>query len=59
MVEPTETESKDTLDAFAENFIKVIQEDPETLHNAPVTTPVGRVDEVDAARNLWLRHKNE
>lgn len=59
MVEPTETESKDTLDAFAENFIKVIQEDPETLHNAPVSTPVGRVDEVHAARNLWLRHKNE
>ncbi len=59
MIEPTETESKDTLDAFAENFIKVIQEDPDTLHNAPVSTPVGRVDEVHAARNLWLRHKNE
>jgi glycine dehydrogenase subunit 2 len=56
MIEPTETESKDTLDTFAEDFAKVLQEDAETLHNAPITTPVRRVDEVYAARNLCLRH---
>ncbi len=56
MVEPTETESKEVLDSFAENFVKVLQEDAETLHAAPKSTPVGRVDEVHAARNLWLKH---
>ncbi|MBT3771958.1 MAG: aminomethyl-transferring glycine dehydrogenase subunit GcvPB [Euryarchaeota archaeon] len=59
MVEPTETESKETLDKFAENFVKVLQESPEVLHAAPITTPVGRVDEVHAARNLTLRHPME
>ena len=54
MIEPTETESKDTLDTFAEDFAKVLQVDAETLHNAPITTPVRRVDEVYAARNLCL-----
>lgn len=56
MVEPTETESKETLDTFAEDFAKVLQVDAETLHAAPITTPVRRVDEVYAARNLCLRH---
>ncbi|MBT4925197.1 MAG: aminomethyl-transferring glycine dehydrogenase subunit GcvPB, partial [Euryarchaeota archaeon] len=56
MFEPTETESRDTLDEFAKEFIEVLQEDAETLHQAPVTTPVRRVDEVYAARNLCLRH---
>lgn len=56
MIEPTETESKETLDLFAETFVKVLQEDAETLYNAPISTPVGRVDEVHAARNLNLRH---
>jgi len=56
MIEPTETESKETLDDFAEVFVKVLQADAETLHAAPTTTPVGRVDEVYAARNLCLRH---
>jgi glycine dehydrogenase subunit 2 len=59
MVEPTETESKEVLDAFAANFVKVLQEDAETLHAAPKSTPVGRVDEVHAARNLWLKHDTE
>ena len=54
MIEPTETESKETLDEFADTFIKVINMDPEILHNSPSTTPVGRVDEVYAARNLIL-----
>ena len=56
MIEPTETESKATLDEFAKKFIQVLALDPETLHEAPITTPVRRVDEVHAARNLWLRH---
>jgi glycine dehydrogenase subunit 2 len=56
MVEPTETESKETLDEFAKKFVEVLQEDPETLHNAPVTTKVRRVDEVYAARNLTLSY---
>jgi len=56
MFEPTETESRDTLDQFAKDFIEVLQEDAETLHQAPITTPVRRVDEVYAARNLCLRH---
>ncbi|MAJ00993.1 MAG: glycine dehydrogenase (aminomethyl-transferring) [Euryarchaeota archaeon] len=56
MIEPTETESKDTLDTFAHHFAEVLKVDAETLHAAPVTTPVRRVDEVYAARNLCLRH---
>jgi len=58
MVEPTETESRETLDYFIESMLKInqeIEEDPETLHNAPHTTPVKRVDEVRAARNPDLR----
>jgi glycine dehydrogenase subunit 2 len=58
MVEPTETESKDTLDAFAEAMLQVAREaetDPTLLHEAPVTTPVRRLDEARAARELKLR----
>lgn len=58
MIEPTETESKRTLDAFAEIMIRIAaeaRERPQLLHDAPSTTPVGRLDEVDAARNLVLR----
>ena len=36
MIEPTETESKETLDAFAEALLAIAAEDPETLHEAPV-----------------------
>ena len=59
MIEPTETESKKTLDTFASKFHEVLTEDYETLHKAPVTTHVGRVDEVKAARNLILRFEIE
>jgi glycine dehydrogenase subunit 2 len=58
MVEPTETESRATLDAFAEALLRVAEEarsDPELLHEAPVTTPVRRLDEALAARHLTLR----
>ncbi|HYT29692.1 MAG TPA: aminomethyl-transferring glycine dehydrogenase subunit GcvPB [Actinomycetota bacterium] len=58
MVEPTETESKETLDAFADAMLRVAKEaedDPDLLHEAPVTTPVRRLDEAKAARELKLR----
>jgi len=58
MIEPTETETKETLDAFAEAMRQVAAEaekDPELLHEAPVTTPVRRLDEAKAARDLRLR----
>ncbi len=51
MIEPVETEAKETLDAFAETLIKIMGEDAAVLHAAPVNTPVGRLDEVGAARN--------
>ncbi len=57
MVEPTETESKETLDAFAEAMLRTAreaEEDPEVLHEAPVTTPVRRLDEALAARSLKI-----
>jgi glycine dehydrogenase subunit 2 len=57
MVEPTETESKETLDAFGEAMIQAAGEageEPGRLHQAPVTTPVRRLDEARAARELKL-----
>ncbi len=53
MIEPTETESKETLDAFAEAMIEIArlaESDPEAVTGCPRTTPVGRLDEVRAAR---------
>ena len=60
MIEPTETESKETLDAFAEAMLTIareVDENPEILHEAPVTTPVSRLDEGLAARNLNVKYK--
>lgn len=57
MIEPTETESLETLDAFAETMIRIGREaveNPDLLHKAPQNAPVTRVDEVAAARNLQL-----
>jgi len=57
MIEPTETESKQTLDAFVEIMLKIAEEartDPELLKTAPHITPVGRLDEVKAAKELVL-----
>ncbi|MFV0442629.1 MAG: aminomethyl-transferring glycine dehydrogenase subunit GcvPB [Planctomycetaceae bacterium] len=55
MMEPTETESQETLDRFADTIRKIIGEDPDLLHSAPHTTPVSRPDEVKAAREPILQ----
>jgi glycine dehydrogenase subunit 2 len=55
MIEPTETESKETLDAFVaamEAIAVEARENPSLLHDSPVSTPVGRLDEVKAARDM-------
>jgi glycine dehydrogenase subunit 2 len=54
MIEPTETESKETLDAFAEMLFRTTEEDPDLLRDAPLTTPISRPDEVQAARQPVL-----
>ncbi|HLA47041.1 MAG TPA: aminomethyl-transferring glycine dehydrogenase subunit GcvPB, partial [Thermoplasmata archaeon] len=54
MIEPTETETKETLDAFADALIRITQEDPEVLKAAPHNASVARVDEVQAARQPTL-----
>jgi glycine dehydrogenase subunit 2 len=55
MIEPTETESKATLDAFAEALFRITGESSELLHEAPHTTPISRADEVLAARKPVLK----
>ncbi|MFO7295509.1 MAG: aminomethyl-transferring glycine dehydrogenase subunit GcvPB [Caldicoprobacter sp.] len=62
MIEPTETESKETLDAFADALIEIareVKEHPEKVKAAPHNTPVRRLDEARAARNPVLRWKPE
>jgi glycine dehydrogenase subunit 2 len=61
MIEPTETESKETLDAFVEAMksIKVeAQETPQLLHDAPLQAPLRRLDEVSAARHPVLSYES-
>ena len=58
MIEPTETETRETLDEFAEAIAAILREaaeDPEIARNAPYTTPVRRLDEVAAARRPIIR----
>ncbi|MGH8677383.1 MAG: aminomethyl-transferring glycine dehydrogenase subunit GcvPB [Burkholderiales bacterium] len=58
LIEPTETESKQTLDAFVDAMSEILDEarrDPDMLKAAPHTTPVRRLDEVKAARELDVR----
>ncbi len=58
MVEPTETETRETLDAFADAIAAILREaaeDPEIARNAPYTTPVRRLDEVAAAKHPVIR----
>ena len=55
MIEPTETESKSTLDKFAEVLFKITEEEQELLHDAPHSTSISRPDEVTAARKPKLK----
>ncbi|MCB2227980.1 MAG: aminomethyl-transferring glycine dehydrogenase subunit GcvPB [Desulfarculaceae bacterium] len=58
MIEPTETEAKENLDALVQAMNRIADlaaEDPEALHAAPLSTPVGRLDEVEAARHPVLK----
>ncbi len=58
MIEPTETESKESLDDFAGALLRIVEEakkEPKLLHSAPHNTPIRRLDEVGAARNPILR----
>ena len=58
LIEPTETETKETLDRFAELVAEILREareDPEVARNAPYTTPVRRLDEAAAARHPVIR----
>jgi glycine dehydrogenase subunit 2 len=60
MVEPTETETKETLDAFAQAIAEILAEarqNPEVAQNAPYTTPVRRLDEVAAAKHPMIRQR--
>jgi glycine dehydrogenase subunit 2 len=61
MIEPTETESKETLDSFIDTMIQIAkeaEENPEIVQEAPHTTVVGRLDETTAARKPILRYQN-
>jgi glycine dehydrogenase subunit 2 len=58
MIEPTETECKETLDAFCDALIAICEEareDPDALQGAPTTQIVGRLDEAAAVKNLDVR----
>jgi glycine dehydrogenase subunit 2 len=60
MIEPTETESVETLDRFVDvmhDIARQAKTEPEALKRAPLTTPVGRLDEATAARRPDLRHR--
>ncbi|MEG1778444.1 MAG: aminomethyl-transferring glycine dehydrogenase subunit GcvPB, partial [Angelakisella sp.] len=60
MLEPTETESKETLDAACDAIIAILRqckEDADTVKAAPLTTQIGRPDEVTAARTPKLRYE--
>jgi glycine dehydrogenase subunit 2 len=59
MIEPTETEAKETLDAFCDAMLAIAREsaeEPELLKNAPHHRPVGRLDEVKAAKRAVVKY---
>ena len=59
MIEPTETEAKETLDAFCEAMLEIATEaadDPDQLKSAPHSRPVSRLDEAGAAKRMIVRH---
>jgi len=55
MIEPTETESKETLDKFADALLKIIEEEPSILEKAPHTLDISRADEARAVKIPKLR----
>ena len=60
MIEPTESETKETLDRFIEAMLKIdsmIDQDPELVRQSPIKTPVRRLDETKANRELDVRWK--
>jgi glycine dehydrogenase subunit 2 len=60
MIEPTETEAKETLDAFCQAMLAIVGEaasDPDLLKSAPHTRPVARLDEAGAAKRMAVRHR--
>ncbi len=62
MIEPTETEDRETIEKFADalkEIVREIEDNPDILKDAPHTTPVKRLDEVWAARNLILRYEKK
>ncbi len=62
MIEPTETESKQTMDIFINALLEIALEaknNPDVLHNAPLSTKISRLDEVNAARNPVLKEQKE
>lgn len=62
MIEPTETETKETIDAFAQVMIQIakeVEDNPNIVLEAPHTTVIGRLDEVQAARQPILRYTKE
>ena len=59
MIEPTETEAKETLDAFADAMLRIAREavsNPEVLKEAPHSRPVRRLDEVKAAKRAIVKY---
>jgi glycine dehydrogenase subunit 2 len=61
MIEPTETESKETLDDFIDIMHRVAEEalaDPDMVKSAPHSTPVRRLDETTAAKNPLLKYRD-
>ena len=58
MIEPTETETKEDIDAYVDALTSIAKEDPEVVRSAPSKTPVKRVDEASAAKNPVLTWKD-
>jgi glycine dehydrogenase subunit 2 len=59
MIEPTETESRETLETFAGVLRAIAQEDPDSLHDSPHTTPISRPDEVKATKTPVIKWRPE
>ena len=62
MIEPTETEAKETLDAFCDALLAIAREaadEPDTVHSAPHSRPVKRLDEVRAAKDVVVKYRFE